>query len=59
MKRESGPTCSATLVRKAITSCLVSRSIASMRATSNAPFSRTARAALSGITPSLACASHA
>ena len=34
-KRASGPTISARCVRKAMTSCLVSRSISSMRATSN------------------------
>jgi hypothetical protein len=34
-KRASGPTCSARWVRKAMTSCFVTRSISSMRATSN------------------------
>ena len=38
MKRASSPTCSATQVRKAITSCLVTASIASIAATSIAGF---------------------
>ena len=43
MKRASGPTISATWVRNAMTSCLVTRSISSMRATSKValrPFSQ-------------------
>ena len=59
MKREDGPTNSATLVRKAMTSWLTSRSIASIRATSNfARFWIRLRSA-AGITPSLCCASQA
>ena len=42
-----------------MTSCLVSASISSMRATSKAPLSRTALAASFGITPSSAWASQA
>ena len=58
-KRASGPTCSARLVRKAMTSWRVSRSISSMRSTSKAPRSHTALAASFGMTPSSACASQA
>src|SRR5215469_3325287 len=58
-KRASGPTCSARLVRKAMTSCLVSRSIASMRAISNLPLARSALAADFGTVPCLAMASRA
>ncbi len=42
-----------------MTSCRVSRSISSMRATSKAPLSHTALAASFGMTPSSACASQA
>ncbi len=42
-----------------MTSCLVSRSIASIRSTSKAPFSHMIRAASAGITPSAASASIA
>ena len=59
MNRDSGPTCSATLVRKAMTSCLVWRSIASMRAISYLPLARNAFAALLGTVPSRAMASSA
>ena len=61
-KRASGPTISETCVRKAITSCLVVRSISSMRSGSKvalAPFSQMAAAASFGITPSSAMASAA
>ncbi len=61
-KRASGPTISARWVRKAITSCLVSRSMSSMRATSKTaflPFSQIVLAALFGMTPSSAMASAA
>ena len=59
--RASSPTCSARCVRNAITSCLVTASIASIRATSNStsPPSRSPAAAAFGITPSSACASAA
>ena len=62
-KRASGPTISARCVRKAMTSCLTSRSIASMRATSNVgvrgPSPRSSAAASFGMTPSSASASAA
>ena len=60
-KRASSPTCSARCVRNAITSCLVTASIASMRATSNSTsFAfQIALAADFGITPSSAWASAA
>ena len=61
-KRASGPTISARCVRKAMTSCLVSRSISSMRATSNVaalPLSQMVFAACFGMTPSSASASQA
>ena len=48
MNRASSPTFSATLVRKAITSCFTSRSISSIRATSNLPFAQIASAASFG-----------
>src|SRR6478609_8966686 len=66
MKRASSPTCCATQVRKAITSCLVTASIASIASTSIfgsvCHQSHSAWAALSGTTPSspsfsVACAS--
>ena len=53
-KRASGPTISAKCVRKAMTSCFVTASIASIRATSNTasrPLSQTACAASRGTTP--------
>jgi hypothetical protein len=64
-KRASGPTISARWVRKAMTSCLTSRSMASMRATSkvaSAPLRQIVSAASRGTTPSsaravVACAS--
>src|SRR4030042_3155317 len=59
INRASGPTFSATLVKKAITSCFVSFSISSMRATEkDAFFFITCKASL-GITPSLDQASQA
>ena len=57
--RASGPTCSARLVRKAMTSCFVSASIASIRAMSNPPRSRTARAVPGGTAPISSMASQA
>ena len=42
-----------------MTSCFTSRSISSMRATSNLPFSHSALAAAAGISPSSAMASQA
>ena len=66
MKRAFSPTCSATQVRKAITSCFVTASMASIAATSIAGSvahqSHSACAALPGTTPSsasfvVACAS--
>ena len=59
--RASSPTCSARWVRNAITSCLVTASIASIRATSNSTSLafQIACAAAFGITPSSACASAA
>ena len=66
MNRASSPTCCETQVRKAITSCLVTASIASMASTSMAGLvfhqSHSACAALFGTTPSspsfsVACAS--
>jgi len=62
MNRASGPTISATWVRNAITSCLVTRSISSMRATSKValrPFSQIVFAASLGMAPSSAIASAA
>ena len=50
MKRASGPTCSDTLVRNAMTSCFTSRSISSMRSVSNGP----ARARFSKFRPGFA-----
>ena len=61
-KRASGPTISARWVVKAITSCLVSRSISSIRSTSKVASPALAQivfAASLGITPSSACASAA
>ena len=61
-KRASGPTCSARWVRKAMTSCLTSRSMASMRATSKTalePLSQIVWAASVGISPSSAMADDA
>ena len=60
---ESGPTASASQVRKAMTSWRVSRSIASIRSTSAAfmaasfgpPFSRMVRAAIPGMAPTAPC----
>ena len=57
--RADGPTCSATAVVKAITSCCVVCSMASMRAISNAPRSRMSRAASAGTMPAAAIASAA
>jgi hypothetical protein len=60
--RASGPTISARWVRKAMTSCLVSRSISSIRATSKVAFLALAQivfAASFGIVPSSASASAA
>ncbi len=63
MKRASSPTCSATQVRNAITSCLVTASIASIAATSIAGSvahqRHSASAAAFGTTPSSASASVA
>ena len=61
-KRASGPTISARWVRKAMTSCLVSRSISSIRATSKMTLRALAQIVLAasfGITPSSASASAA
>ena len=58
-QRADGPTCSATAVVNAITSCWVTASISSMRATVKAPFSRMSRAASGGAMPALAMASTA
>ena len=61
-KRASGPTISARWVRKAITSCLVSRSISSIRATSKVASFALAQMVLAasfGMTPSSASASAA
>ena len=61
-KRASGPTISARWVRKAMTSCLVSRSISSIRATSKVASPALAQIVLAasfGITPSSASASAA
>ena len=60
--RAGAPTCSATAVVKAITSCLVISSIASMRAMSisiDAAFARSSAAASRGIRPASAVASAA
>ena len=59
MKRESGPTNSDTLVRKAITSCLTVRSISSMRSTSKRAFCLIVLSAFRGISPFCAKASQA
>ena len=58
-QRADGPTCSATAVVNAMTSCCVVRSISSMRAMSNAPRSRMSRAASAGTMPAAAMASAA
>ena len=61
-KRASGPTISARWVVKAMTSCLVSRSISSIRAMSKVTLRALAQIVLAasfGITPSSACASAA
>jgi hypothetical protein len=58
MKRASGPTCSATLVRNAMTSCFTSCSMASMRAASKRAFRRMVRSARFGIRPRRASSSH-
>ena len=61
-KRACGPTNSLRWVRKAMTSCLISRSIASMRAGSKVaffPFCQISCAALFGMIPSSAIASAA
>ena len=61
-KRESGPMNSARWVRKAMTSCFVTRSISSMRATSKVTspaLAQIARALSFGMTPSSAIASQA
>ena len=61
-KRASGPTISARCVRNAITSCFVSRSMASIRPTSNTasrPLAQMVSAADFGMTPSAANASQA
>ncbi len=61
-KRASSPTISATWVVKAMTSCLVSRSISSMRSTfqiTPRPRSQMRSAAAFGMTPSSAMASAA
>jgi hypothetical protein len=67
MKRASGPMPSPIQVRKAMTSCRVTRSIASIASTSagpmeaarGAPFSRITRAASAGMVPICAMASAA
>ena len=67
-KRASAPMPSASQVRKAMTSCRVSRSIASIRVDvrgadggelRGAPFSRMVRAASAGMAPIRPCASAA
>src|SRR4030095_1007794 len=58
-QRADGPACSAPEVVKAMTSCCVIFSISSMRATSNAAFSRSVRAASFGTMPASAIASAA
>ena len=58
-QRADGPTCSATAVVKAITSCWVVRSMSSIRAMSNPPRSRMSRAAAGGTMPASAIASAA
>src|SRR6188768_2438128 len=58
-QRADGPTCSATDVVNAITSCWVTCSIASMREISKAPLSRMSRAASAGTIPARAIASTA
>ena len=58
-QRADGPTISATEVVNAITSCCVVFSISSMRAMSNAPLSRSSRAASAGTMPAAAIASAA
>jgi hypothetical protein len=59
MYRASSPTCSATLVRKAITSCFTTASISSTRVASNAAFFFMLESADAGTIPSFAQASHA
>src|SRR5687767_9545411 len=58
-QRADGPTCSATEVVNAITSCWVVFSISSMRAMSNPPRSRMSLAASAGTIPARAIASAA
>ena len=58
-QRADGPTFSATDVVKAMTSCCVTFSISSIRAMSNAPFSRRSFAASAGTIPAAAIASAA
>src|SRR3954471_14406642 len=58
-QRADGPTCSATAVVKAMTSCWVTCSISSMRAMSNPPLSRMSRAASVGTLPARAIATRA
>ncbi len=58
-QRADGPTCSATEVVKAMTSCWVVFSISSMRAMSKRAFSRSSRAASAGTMPTAAIASAA
>ena len=50
-QRAEGPTCSATAVVNAITSCCVVSSISATRDASTAPRSRMSRAASGGISP--------
>ena len=58
MYLEASPTCSATLVRKAMTSCWVTSSISSTRATSKAALALISATASAGISPSSAQASQ-
>ena len=58
-QRADGPTCSATAVVNAITSCCVVSSISATRAASTAPRSRMSRAASGGTSPCSAIASAA
>ena len=58
MKRESGPTFSATDERKAMMSCLTTLSISSIRGTSNPAFRRMLFREAAGILPRLAQAPH-
>ena len=58
-QRAAGPTCSATAVVNAMTSCCVICSISSMRAMSKAALARSSRAASAGTMPASAIASVA